>query len=51
MSKNQMRKPILELADGYAAAENAEKQSSVPGKTVIPRSGKVLGATEMKNTA
>lgn len=49
MDKNQIRQQILQLVDAYAAAEDAEKLPFLPGKTVVPPSGKVIGAAEMKN--
>ncbi|WP_371324635.1 lipopolysaccharide biosynthesis protein RfbH [Dechloromonas sp. ZY10] len=49
MDKNHIRQQILQLVDAYAAAEHAEKQAFVPGKTIIPPSGKVIGAAEMRN--
>lgn len=49
MDKNQIRQQILQLVDAYVAAEDAKKTPFVAGKTVIPPSGKVIGAAEMKN--
>ena len=46
--KAQLRKEILKLVDEYAALEFAPRGFS-PGTTVIPPSGKVLGAPELRN--
>jgi CDP-6-deoxy-D-xylo-4-hexulose-3-dehydrase len=46
--KDQIRKAIGKLVDEYAAIEFASK-SFVPGSTVIPPSGKLIDASEMKN--
>jgi len=47
MSKELIRKQIAELVDQYAAIEYAPKEF-VSGETVVPPSGKVLGANELK---
>lgn len=47
MSKEQLRAQISELVEQYAALEYAPKQF-VAGETVVPPSGKVLGANELK---
>ncbi|ABM02622.1 DegT/DnrJ/EryC1/StrS aminotransferase [Psychromonas ingrahamii 37] len=47
MSKELIRKQIAELVDQYAAIEYAPKEF-VGGETVVPPSGKVLGANELK---
>lgn len=49
MDKNLIRNQILQLVDAYARSEEAEHQPFIPGKTVIPPAGKVIGAAEMKN--
>ena len=47
MSKEIIRKQIADLVDQYAAIEYAPKEF-VAGETVVPPSGKVLGANELK---
>lgn len=47
MSKEQIRNQIAELVDQYAALEYAPK-IFVGGESVVPPSGKVLGANELK---
>lgn len=47
MSKELIRKQIADLVDQYAAIEYAPK-IFVAGETVVPPSGKVLGANELK---
>ena len=47
MSKEQIRKQIGELVNQYAELEYAPKQF-MPGETVVPPSGKVLGAKELQ---
>jgi CDP-6-deoxy-D-xylo-4-hexulose-3-dehydrase len=47
MDRVELRQKILALVDQYAAA--SKPQSFEPGLTVIPPSGKVIGAGEMKN--
>lgn len=46
--KDDLRNQILELVDQYAAIEFAS-QPFLPGHTVIPPSGKVIGSGELKN--
>ena len=46
--KDQIRQAIGKLVDEYAAIEFATK-AFVPGSTVIPPSGKLIDATEIKN--
>jgi CDP-6-deoxy-D-xylo-4-hexulose-3-dehydrase len=46
--KDQIRKAISKLVDEYAAIEFAPK-AFVPGATVIPPSGKLIDASEIKN--
>lgn len=46
--KQRLRNEILALVDRYAAVE-FQQRAFVPGKTVIPPSGKVIGAAELKN--
>jgi CDP-6-deoxy-D-xylo-4-hexulose-3-dehydrase len=47
LKKNQLRQQIAALVDQYAALQYAPT-SFVPGQTVVPPSGKVLGAPELK---
>lgn len=47
MLKEQLRKQISELVEQYAALEYAPKEF-VGGQSVVPPSGKVLGANELK---
>ena len=47
MSKEQIRSQIAELVEQYAALEYAPKEF-VGGKSVVPPSGKVLGANELQ---
>ena len=44
----QLRQKIAKLVDEYAAIQYAP-QAFLPGTTVVPPSGKVLGSTELKN--
>lgn len=46
--KDHIRQTISKLVDEYAALEFATK-SFVPGETVIPPSGKLIDASEIKN--
>ncbi len=46
--KDQIRQAISKLVDEYAAIEFAAKEF-VPGSTVIPPSGKLIDASEIKN--
>lgn len=46
--KEQIRQAISKLVDEYAAIEFATK-AFVPGNTVIPPSGKLIDASEIKN--
>lgn len=46
--KDQIRQAISRLVDEYAAIEFAAK-AFVPGSTVIPPSGKLIDASEIKN--
>lgn len=48
MNKEEIRSQILALVDQYAALEYAEKPFE-PSVSVVPPSGKVLGAAELKN--
>lgn len=48
MNKDQIRHQILELVDEYAKHEFKEN-IFVGGQSVIPPSGKLLGASELKN--
>ena len=48
MSKEAIRQQILELVEQYSALQYAE-QPFTPGATVVPPSGKVIGASELKN--
>ncbi len=47
MSKEQLRSQIAELVEQYAALEYAQKEF-VGGESVVPPSGKVLGAKELQ---
>jgi len=47
MTKDAIRKQIAELVEEYAAIEYAPKEF-VGGESVVPPSGKVLGANELK---
>ncbi|MUK26527.1 lipopolysaccharide biosynthesis protein RfbH [Aliivibrio fischeri] len=47
MSKEQLRSQIAELVEQYAALEYAPKEF-VGGESVVPPSGKVLGAKELQ---
>jgi CDP-6-deoxy-D-xylo-4-hexulose-3-dehydrase len=47
-AKDKIRKQILELVQKYADLEFAPK-SFVPGQTVVPPSGKLIGAAELQN--
>ena len=44
----QLRQQIAKLVDEYAAIQYAP-QAFLPGTTVVPPSGKVLGPAELKN--
>jgi CDP-4-dehydro-6-deoxyglucose reductase, E1 len=48
MKQDQLRLQIAKLVDEYAAIEFAPKYFE-PGKTLVPPSGKVIGAEELKN--
>ena len=48
LEQEKIRKQIADLVDQYAAIEFAPKDF-VPEQTVIPPSGKVIGAQELKN--
>lgn len=48
LAQSSIRQQIADLVDQYAALEFAPK-SFVPGNTVIPPSGKLIGAQEIKN--
>ena len=48
MNKEQIRHQILGLVSQYAEA-NTTNGNFIPGTTVIPPSGKVIGATELRN--
>jgi CDP-6-deoxy-D-xylo-4-hexulose-3-dehydrase len=45
----QLRKQILTLVDEYARATEAAAPPFVAGQSVVPPSGKVVGAPEMRN--
>jgi CDP-6-deoxy-D-xylo-4-hexulose-3-dehydrase len=47
-SKEGIRQEILSLVERYAQIEFTQK-SFVPGQSIIPPSGKVIGASELKN--
>ncbi len=48
LKQDDIRRQIADLVDQYAALEFAPK-SFVPEQTVVPPSGKVIGAEELKN--
>lgn len=48
MSKDQIRQQILNLVEQYSALQYADK-TFTPGTSVVPPSGKVIGAPELKN--
>ena len=48
MSKEKILKEILGLVGEYAAADTSNKNFD-PGTSIIPPSGKVVGAGELKN--
>ena len=48
MSKETIKQQILSLVDQYSSFQYAE-EAFIAGSSVIPPSGKVLGATELKN--
>jgi CDP-6-deoxy-D-xylo-4-hexulose-3-dehydrase len=48
MDKAQLKQQIFELVDQYSALHFAG-QTFQPGSSVVPPSGKVLGASELKN--
>ncbi len=47
-AKDKIRKQILDLVQKYADLEFAPK-NFVPGQTVVPPSGKLIGAAELQN--
>jgi CDP-6-deoxy-D-xylo-4-hexulose-3-dehydrase len=47
-SKDKIRRQISDLVDQYATLEFAPKKFE-PGQTVVPPSGKAIGAEELKN--
>lgn len=47
-SKDKIRKQILSLVDEYAQLEFATKKF-VPGQTIVPPSGKLIGVSELQN--
>ncbi|AEM47334.1 DegT/DnrJ/EryC1/StrS aminotransferase [Acidithiobacillus ferrivorans SS3] len=48
MTKDELRREILHLVERYAEAD-FQPTNFVPGESVIPPSGKVIGAPEIKN--
>ena len=48
LEQEKLRKQIAALVDQYAAIEFSPKVFE-PGQTVVPPSGKVIGAEELKN--
>jgi len=48
LKKDELRRQIAELVDRYAALAFADKPFT-PGSTVVPPSGKVIGAPELSN--
>ena len=47
-AKDKIRKQILELVKEYSDLEFTPK-TFVPGQTVVPPSGKLIGTTELQN--
>jgi CDP-6-deoxy-D-xylo-4-hexulose-3-dehydrase len=47
MSKEQIREQIIQLVGQYGALSTAAKEF-VPGVSVVPPSGKVIGAPELQ---
>ena len=47
-AKNKIRKQILELVKEYSALEFAPKKF-IPGQTLVPPSGKLIGSKELEN--
>lgn len=47
MDQDKLRNQILELVDQYAELDQPKK--FIPGETVIPPSGKVIGSAELRN--
>ena len=48
MEKDDLRQQILDLVDQYAELA-LSAPSFEPGKTIVPPSGKIIGASELKN--
>ena len=48
LKKDELRRQIAELVDSYSALAFADKPFS-PGSSVVPPSGKVIGAPELRN--
>ena len=48
MNKDAIKKQIFDLVEQYSALHFAEK-AFVAGTSIVPPSGKVLGASELKN--
>ena len=48
LEQEKLRKQIAVLVDQYAAIEFSPKAFE-PGQTVVPPSGKLIGAEELKN--
>lgn len=48
LEQEKLRKQIAALVDQYAAIEFSPK-AFVPGQTIVPPSGKLIGAQELKN--
>ena len=47
-AKDKLRKQILELVKEYSTIEFSPK-AFVPGETLVPPSGKLIGAEELQN--
>ena len=47
-AKDKIRKQILELVKKYAELEFAPR-NFVPGQTIVPPSGKLIGSAELQN--
>ncbi|OAD12929.1 lipopolysaccharide biosynthesis protein RfbH [Achromobacter insolitus] len=48
MNPNEIRAQIAQLVDQYHDAQERERAAFTPGKSVVPPSGKLIGAAELK---
>jgi len=48
MNPNEIRAQIAQLVDQYHDAQERERAAFAPGKSVVPPSGKLIGAAELK---